>query len=412
MSRLEELILTQCPSGVEFKKLGQICNITTGKLNANAMTDDGKYPFFTCAKEVYQIDKYAFDTEALLVSGNGSQVGHIHYYKGKFNAYQRTYVLDNFSENISYIRHILQAFLKQRILEEVNISGVPYIKLKTLSEFLIPIPPLMVQEEIVRILDSFSGVVKELEQNLEAEQEARVKQYEYYSNEMLSFDSKSKIVEMLLGDIRSDDIDYLRLGGKEGICKVLASGVDKVINENERPVKLCNYMDVYDNSHITDAIVDDLRNGSVNDNEYERFVLREGQVLLTKDSETKEDIAQSAYVYKDYPDVVCGYHLAVLTPLVKINSKYLNYVLQSYKLRSYFSKMSYGVSRYGLRLKSIEDALVPVPPIEVQEEIVSILDRFDALVNDLKSGLPAEIALRRKQYEYYRDKLLSFEPSE
>jgi len=207
MSRVEELIQTLCPDGVEFRKLGQLCNITTGKLNANAMTEGGKYPFFTCAKEVYQIDKFAFDTEALLVSGNGSQVGHIHYYKGKFNAYQRTYVLDSFSQNISFISHVLRAFLKQRILEEVNVSGVPYIKLETLSDFLIPVPPLPVQEEIVRILDTFSGVVTELE----AEQAARARQYEHYRNELMSFESKSKIMENLLADFCPDGVEYLEL---------------------------------------------------------------------------------------------------------------------------------------------------------------------------------------------------------
>ena len=74
----------------EEYKLGKICNITTGKLDANAMIDNGKYRFYTCAKEYSLIDKYAFDTEALLISGNGAYVGYIHYYKGKFNAYQRT----------------------------------------------------------------------------------------------------------------------------------------------------------------------------------------------------------------------------------------------------------------------------------------------------------------------------------
>ena len=94
MSKLEELIEELCPDGVEYKSLVDICGvITTGKLNANAMVEDGKYPFFTCDANPFRIDEYAFDTEAILISGNGSQVGHINYYKGKFNAYQRTYVI-------------------------------------------------------------------------------------------------------------------------------------------------------------------------------------------------------------------------------------------------------------------------------------------------------------------------------
>ena len=97
----------------EEYKLGKICNITTGKLDANAMIDNGKYRFYTCAKEYSLIDKYAFDTEALLISGNGAYVGYIHYYKGKFNAYQRTYVLDNFSQNIQFIK----CYLEENVVE-------------------------------------------------------------------------------------------------------------------------------------------------------------------------------------------------------------------------------------------------------------------------------------------------------
>ena len=87
----------------EIKKLGNICKIQTGKLDANAKVENGEYPFFTCDSQPYRIDTFAFDEEAILISGNGSLVGHINYYKGKFNAYQRTYVLTGFDTyNISF----------------------------------------------------------------------------------------------------------------------------------------------------------------------------------------------------------------------------------------------------------------------------------------------------------------------
>ena len=101
MSRLEELIEKLCPDGVEYIGLGNLCDIRTGKLNANAMVVNGDYLFFTCDALPSRIDNYAFDTDAILISGNGSQVGHLHRYKGKFNAYQRTYVLDNFIDSLS-----------------------------------------------------------------------------------------------------------------------------------------------------------------------------------------------------------------------------------------------------------------------------------------------------------------------
>lgn len=205
-----------------------------------------------------------------------------------------------------------------------------------------------------------------------------------------------------------DGMEYRRLGGTNGICEVLPSGIDKVLDENERPVKLCNYMDVYNNQYITDALIAGFMNGSVNDSEYQKFVLRAGQVLLTKDSETKEDIAQSAYVCSDFDDVVCGYHLAALTPKSDIDGKYLNYALQSHDLRKYFWKMTNGVSRFGLKLKSIEDALIPVPPLPVQQEIVRILDKLTTLETELEAKLEVELEARKKQYNYYRDELLTF----
>ena len=411
MSRLEELIQILCPNGVEYVSLGEFASINKGEqLNLTKMTDDAPYPVMNGG--VSPSGKYhEFNTEenTITVSQGGASAGYVNFLLTKFWAGAHCYVVKPKNERVN--NKYLFYFIKNsetKIQGAKYGAGIPGLNKSTLENLSFPLPPLTVQEEIVRILDTFSGVVTELEQKLEAEQAARVRQYQHYRNELLSFDSKSKIMEKLLSQICLEGVKYERLGGKEGICRVEPSGVDKVINITERSVKLCNYMDVYNNRYITDAIVEQCTEGSVNQSEYERFVLREGQVLLTKDSETREDIAQSAYVCKDFDDVVCGYHLAVLTPVTKINSKYLNYVLQSANLRNYFSKMANGVSRYGLKLKSIEDALIPNPPLEIQEQIVSILDHFDTLVNDLMSGLPAEITLRRKQYETYRDKLLTF----
>jgi len=149
-------------------KLGDISEITTGKLDANAMINNGKYKFFTCAKESYLINKYAFDSEALLVSGNGANVGYVHYYKGKFNAYQRTYVLDKFKQNITFIKYILDKFLKARIYKEKNEGNTPYIRLDTLVKMKIKIPSIIEQKTIVDILSVVDKEInllgKELEQ--------------------------------------------------------------------------------------------------------------------------------------------------------------------------------------------------------------------------------------------------------
>lgn len=134
-------------------KLGKICDITTGKLDANAMVENGKYRFYTCAKEYSFIDKYAFDTEALLISGNGAYVGYIHYYKGKFNAYQRTYVLNNFTQNIQYIKCYLEQNLSKRINSEKKEGNTPYIVLSTLADMTIKVPSKDQQIKISNIIN-------------------------------------------------------------------------------------------------------------------------------------------------------------------------------------------------------------------------------------------------------------------
>ncbi|WQU70832.1 restriction endonuclease subunit S [Helicobacter pylori] len=140
-------------------RLGNICEITTGSLDANEMVHYGKYRFYTCAKEYYFIDKYAFDTEAILISGNGAYVGYVHYYKGKFNAYQRTYVLDNFSEHIMFVKYFLTMFLQSHIQTNRNEGNTPYIVMATLKDFEILLPPLNEQIAIANILSALDSEI-------------------------------------------------------------------------------------------------------------------------------------------------------------------------------------------------------------------------------------------------------------
>lgn len=191
---LAEMLHKLCPEGVEYKKLEKLCCIKTGKLNANAMVPEGKYPFFTCDSKPYRINDYAFDADAILISGNGSQVGHLHKYNGKFNAYQRTYVLLDFSDGIlkDFVYIFLKSSLKNYIFINSKKGSVPYITLPMLCNFKLPIPPLEVQRRIVDILDRFETLCNDITSGLPAEIEVRQKQYEYYRDKLLSFKELKK----------------------------------------------------------------------------------------------------------------------------------------------------------------------------------------------------------------------------
>jgi type I restriction enzyme S subunit len=186
--RNEMLTFTE---GAHYVPLGDLCSsITTGKLDVNARVEGGKYPFFTCDARPYSIDTWAFDAEAILLSGNGSRVGHVSYYHGKFNAYQRTYILTHFSKQITvpYLLHYLSAFFRNYVSIKSRKGSVPYITLPMLKAFSIPLPILDQQNKIVQILDSFDALVNDPSIGLPAELAARRKQYEHYRDRLLTFD--------------------------------------------------------------------------------------------------------------------------------------------------------------------------------------------------------------------------------
>ena len=155
--------------------LSSICSITTGKMDANAMNPQGKYKFFTCSREDYFIDTYAFDCEALLVSGNG-EVGLTKYYNGKFNAYQRTYVLYNLKRNAKFIKLFIDLQINTIIKKETNKGAMPYIRLTTFNKIMIPnIDPSLEYlisiaidkiDKKIELLQNYARVLNNIKNNL------------------------------------------------------------------------------------------------------------------------------------------------------------------------------------------------------------------------------------------------------
>ena len=370
ISKIEKLIAELCPNGAEFKEIGNICKIETGKLNANAAVDSGEYMFFTTAKEISKIDKYRWNTEALLIAGNAN-VGDVKHYIGKFEAYQRTYVLTKFSKDIDvrFLYFVLKNNLQQFLESHSNSAAMTYIVLSTLQEFKIPLPPLAVQEEIVKILNNFT--------ELEAELEARKKQYEHYRSELLTF---------------GDGVRWTTLG--EIIHFMNGKGHEKHINENGK------YIVVNSKFVSTEGKVKKYSKQQISP------IFEDDILMVMSDLPNGKALAKCFYVDEN-DKYTLNQRICALTVKDKenLNAKYLFYILNR---NSQLLRYDSGADQTNLRKDDILQITIPLPSLAEQARIVSILDKFDALVNDISIGLPAELAARRSQYEYYRGKLLSF----
>lgn len=166
------------------------------------------------------------------------------------------------------------------------------------------------------------------------------------------------------------------------IAEILFSTVDKKCYPGENKVQLCNYMDVYTNDEITDSI--SFMTATASDSAIERFHLRKHDVLLTKDSETPDDIARSAVVTKDFHDVVCGYHLAIIRPdPEKVFGPFLSNCINFYKTHKQFVTSANGATRYGLGLSSVNNIEIAIPEINEQKKISQFLDIFTHEINIL-----------------------------
>lgn len=193
------------------------------------------------------------------------------------------------------------------------------------------------------------------------------------------------LIETEIGRIPGDwDLSKL-----SNIAQIIVSNVDKKVEEEEVPVLLCNYMDVYQNEYITSNL--EFMRGSASEAEINKFSLRRGDVLITKDSETAEDIASAAVVADEIQNLICGYHLAILRPdKERMDSYFLAKTLQHDRVHNQFVTKANGVTRYGLTLSMINNATIPVPLLIEQAEIARILSTWDRAIERVQRLIEAK----------------------
>ena len=363
MSKLEELIQQLCPDGVEYKHIGSISEIGTGSSNSNEASEDGKYPFFIRSQTVKLKNDYEYDDESIIIPGEGDIGEIIHYINGKYALHQRVYRIHFFTNNIitKFAYYYMQAYFKPFIRKRAVSATVTSIRKPMLEQFPLPIPPLAVQKELVRILDQFT----ELTTELTVELTARKKQYEYYQQKLFAFDDSTEWTTLS----RIADIGT----GNSNTNEELENGKYPFFVRSQE-VRRKNTYEYDETAIITSG--DGVGVGKI-------FHYIEGKYALH----------QRAY----------RIHITDKRVLPKF---YFYYMKSSFL--TYIEKTSFHSSVTSIRRPMLNNFPVPILDTEDQRRIVSILDKFDALCNDPTSGLPAEITARQKQYEYYRDKLLTF----
>ena len=389
MTKLEELIKELCPNGVEYKFVGDVCDTITDYVAAGSFAEIAKKVKYINTPEyallvrttdlksnfakgdfIY-IDKEAYDflwrvhldAETIILPNIGN-CGEVYYITKDRLPYPHCALAPNAIMVRSstclnlYLKYVFESeYFQKQLMKIVSPTGQTKFNKTDLKRLLIPLPPLAVQREIVRILDKFSLYSQELA----AELAARRVQYEYYRDQLVSFNNKTEQIKwVLLQEILEikNGSDYKRFG--EGQYPVYGSG------------GVMTYID--------------------------NFIYDKPSVLIPR----KGSLNNLFYVETPFWTVDTIFYTIIDT--TKVVPKFVFYYLQNQHLE----KLNKAGGVPSLTQSVLNLIKFPIPPLEVQERIVKVLDNFDAICSDLGIGLPAEIEKRQQQYEFYRDKLLTF----
>ncbi|MCK8622731.1 restriction endonuclease subunit S [Prevotella sp. E13-27] len=390
MSEIKKLIERLCPDGVEYKKLGEVCVMQRGTSMTKKNAVEGDIPVISGGKEpAFYINKSNREGETITVAGSGAGAGYVQYWN------KPIFVNDAFSVKGSeelltkYVYYCMKN-MQEQITGTQKGGGVPHVHISSIDNFEIPVPPIEVQSKIVEYLDNFTELEAELEIKLEAELEARRKQYEYYRNQLLTFD-KDKGARFDVKWMKMSEVGTFTRGKRFVRTDIVEDGVPCI-----------HYGDMYTyyglkaykaKTHLTPEKAQKMRFAKKND------------VVIVGAGENKNDIGVGV-AWLGEEDVAVHDACYIFS-----SDLYPQYVSHFLRTESYHKQIYPLVSEgkiCSISAQSIGRAIIPIPPLEEQQRIVSILDRFETLTTDLQSGLPAEIEARRKQYEYYREKLLTF----
>ena len=407
MSKLDELIKELCPNGVEYKKLGEVCNFQNGfafksalfKENGEAILritnisngvineEDLKYFLLDDYKE--NLDNYIVSKNDIVIAMSGATTGKIgiNNTSKKFYLNQRVgkFIPDTVKLNNRFLYH----FLLSKSLEILKISSgsgaQPNLSTENIKSLVIPAPPLEVQKEIEKILDNYTKSVEELKEKLNEELIARKNQYSWYRDYLLKFENKVEIVKL-----KNIATEMYR-----------GSGIKRE-EVRETGIPCVRYGEIYTDYGIsfekTKSYTDE---NLITNKKYIDY----GDILFAITGESVEEIGKStAYIGKEK----CLVGGDILVMKHKQDPVYLSYVLSTENVQKQKSKGKIKSKVVHTNATDIGEIEIPLPPLEVQKRIVEVLNNFEKICNNLNIGLSAEIEARQKQYEFYRNFLLTF----
>lgn len=405
MSKLQELIRELCPEGVEWKRIDEVFEMKNGYTPSKAnqgFWDNGDIPWFRMedirqngrilSDSIQHITKEAvkggrlFPANSFIMATTATIGEHALIIVDSLANQQFT----NLQIRKSLIKQIRVKYLFYYLFivgewckNNTNVSGFASVDMKKFKKLEIPLPPLEVQNEIIRILDTFTSHAAELQ----AELQARKEQYEYYRNKLLTFDENDERVKwMTLGEIGT----FVR-----------GNGLQKK-DFTDEGIGCIHYGQIYTYYGTSTSVTKSFVSHEL---AQKLTKVKKGNLIIACTSENIEDVCK-AVVWLGDEDIVTGGHACVLAH--NENPKYIAYFFQTQYFFQQKKKYARGAKVIDIKITDLEKISIPIPPLSEQQRIVSILDKFESLVNDLSEGLPAEIAAVQEQYEYYRNKLLTF----
>ena len=387
MTKIEEMLADLCPNGVEWKELGEVCEFKRGQSLTSKKAVVGDVPVISGGqKPAFMHNTPNREGETIVVAGSGAYAGFVSYWD------KPIFVSDAFSVDIKnlhevsvrYVFHFLLN-IQQKIYATKSGAGIPHVYGKNIAKFLIPIPPLEIQQEIVKILDKFTEYVTELTAELTAELTDRQKQYSFYRDKLLSFEDEVYQVEWkTLGEV----------------SEAILTGV------TPRKSKL----EYYEDGTIPWLRTNEVRFNNIFETELsvtEKAFNETGIKWIPQDSVIIAISGATAgrVGVNKIPLTTNQHCCSIILDKNLVNYRYVYYWLVSQNKNILDLKQG---ARGDINMGMIKSFKIPIPSLDIQSRIVEVLDNFDTVCNDLKIGLPKEIELRQKQYEYFREKLLTF----